>query len=233
MAKAFSDYKSDKDISFSSQSYLSNNSSWSTIEGSVSYGSTIVMNNNSAMMANIDLGGMKCNYLKLQIHLTADDKSLTTDNFHAVSGLYEVTVQDENGVTKTNYYEFYPKYDFEDSYKDDFTTVSLSSAVKVKNITVTIYNDEDLAIKITNTGIYVSAIVDPESIKEIVDDYVPEVIPNIIEPIIQEDVPPMIEEIISSGTVDLVIPLINSIDEMNSKPDGAIARCAWIRGNTV
>ena len=112
------------------------------------------------------------------------------------------------------------KIKVEDSYKDDFTTVSLSSAVKVRNITVTIYNDEDLAIKITNTGIYVSAIVDPESIKEeiMTDDEIKEYIDTLID------------DYIGGGTFDLVIPLINSISEMADKPDGAIARCSWIQG---
>ena len=35
------------------------------------------------------------------------------------------------------------------------------------------------------------------------------------------------------STSDLVIPLINDISEMNSKPDGAIARCSWIEGVEV
>ena len=75
-------------------------------------------------------------------------------------------------------------------------------------------NKENIPVKILKTGLNVSKVIDEDTIKT--------------DPDIKETIDDIISDYIS--TSDLVIPLINDISEMNNKPDGAIARCSWIKG---
>lgn len=218
MAKGFSDTTNDNDITFDNYSYLSNNSNWTTIDGNITYGETIVMDADSSMINKLQFNKIKCNYIKLQIHLSADDKSLSTDNYHSVYGIFEIDFTNKKGEKAKKIFEYYPKYEFEDTYIDDYTTIKIDDSASIDSISVTIGNSESVPINITETGLYISKVVDEAAIKDAIKT--------------DEDIRNTIDDIISDyiSTSDLIIPLINDISEMNSKPDGAIARCSWIEG---
>lgn len=184
MANAFSGRITDDDISFNSTSYISTNSNWITDKGSVTKGNNIVMGSDSKCHLDVNFSSDKINYLKLQLRLSSDDTSLTTDNFHAVSGLYEIVTEDDNNILNTKNVSFYPKYTFEDDYIDDYTIVQLDSVSRLKHIKITLINKEEVTIKILVAGLYVSKVIDEETIEDIVEDNLVEAIttdPDVID----------------------------------------------------
>lgn len=214
MAKAFSDNITTDDMSFGSNSYISNNDNWTTNKGNITYGNIITMGTDSRCSISKNVDNQKINYMKFSIKLDSDDHSLTTDNGHAVTGICRATYTDEDGNTKIKQWNFYPKYIFEDDYRDDNIIIQLGNNQRLQKVDVELINKENVPVKILKTGLNVSKVIDEDTIKT--------------DPDIRETIDDIISDYIS--TSDLVIPLINDISEMNSKPDGAIARCSWIKG---
>lgn len=217
MAKAFSDTITTDDMSFGSNSYISNNDNWTTNKGNITYGNIITMGTDSRCSISKDVGNQKINYMKFSVKLDSDDHSLTTDNGHAVTGICRATYTDEDGNTKIKQWNFYPKYIFEDDYRDDNIIIQLGNNQRLQKVDIELINKENVPVKILKTGLNVSKVIDEDTIKT--------------DPDIRETIDDIISDYIS--TSDLVIPLINDISEMNSKPDGAIARCSWIEGVEV
>ena len=214
MAKAFSDNITTDDMSFGSNSYISNNDNWTTNKGNITYGNIITMGTDSRCSISKDVDNQKINYMKFSVKLDSDDHSLTTDNGHAVTGICRATYTDEDGNTKIKQWNFYPKYIFEDDYRDDNIIIQLGNNQRLQKVDVELINKENVPVKILKTGLNVSKVIDEDTIKT--------------DPDIRETIDDIISDYIS--TSDLVIPLINDISEMNNKPDGAIARCSWIEG---
>lgn len=211
MSKAFSNEKKVSSIDFDSKSQLSNASGWEVIKGNVQLGNTIVMEADSRIRLNLSFASSKpkCTYIRLKVRLDADNKSLTTDTFHAVSAIYKITYTDDNG-NEDIIYNFTPKYIFEDSFKDEDISDIETPSKTINNIQVDIVNKEEESIKIVETGLYMCRVVDKTYISETATE--------------------AIQDSLENNTMDLVIPLIDDISEMNGKPDGAIARCSWIEG---
>lgn len=214
MAKAFSDNITTDDMSFGSNSYISNNDNWTTNKGNITYGNIITMGIDSRCSISKDVGNQKINYMKFSVKLDSDDHSLTTDNGHAVTGICRATYTDEDGNIKIKQWNFYPKYIFEDDYRDDNIIIQLGNNQRLQKVDIELINKENVPVKILKTGLNVSKVIDEDTIKT--------------DPDIRETIDDIISDYIS--TSDLVIPLINDISEMNNKPDGAIARCSWIKG---
>jgi len=216
MANAFSGRITEGDINFDSNSYISNSDNWHTKSGSISYGNTISMGANSRCEVSKTIQKVKVNYLKLKIKLSADDTSLTTDNFHAVTGMYEVTVEDSDGNTKKLNYHFYPKYIFEDDYQNDYTIVQLGSNVFLKGVKVELINKESVQVKILETGLYVSRVIDDEYVQEQIET---EVMSN-------EEIKDYIDSLI--GEYGCYIRLLSTPEELSTVQEGELCRCAWI-----
>ena len=217
MASAFNGRTTEKDINFGSQSYLSNTDSWHTDGGTISYGSTITMNSNSRCSITKSFENMKANYLKFKIKLSADDTSLTTDNFHAVTGIYTVTTEDANGARKAVNFHFFPKFIFEDSYENDYDIMQLGNNVKLISIKVQLINKEQVPVKILETGIYVSRVIDPEYIQEQIE----------YDVMTNEEIKDYIDSLI--GDYGCFIRLLNTQAELSTVQEGELCRCAWIQ----
>ena len=98
------------------------------------------------------------------------------------------------------------------NYKEDIIDTE-EKYIKQMKIIVRNNGTSD-GVKLTKLNIFNTVTIDKDAIKT------------------DPDIRDIIDDIISDyiSTSDLVIPLINDISEMNSKPDGAIARCSWIEG---
>lgn len=167
MSMAFSNNIDEKSISWNSESLMSNGSVWSVISGAATLGTEITLQSNSEIQLNLDYSteSIKCNYLKLLTHLTCADTTLTTDNVHNVCVLYEVLYSiDDNGTEKEELvtYEYYPKYDFEESFEKDYTIIKGLGVIK--SISITILNYESIPVVITNSGLYVNYTVDEDTL---------------------------------------------------------------------
>ena len=211
MANAFSGKITDKDISFGGDSYISTSSEWIRDKGSVTTGSQIVMGADSKCHIHIDFDDEKANYLKLQIKLTSNDTSLTTDNFHAVSGLCDIVTEDANNNLVNKHTAFYPKYIFEENYTDDFTIIQLNANNKLKSINITLINKEDVAVIFLITGLYLSKTIDEDTLAD-------EVINN-------HDIRDYIDDIIREGCF---LRLLETQAELSTVQEGELCRCAWI-----
>lgn len=217
MAKAFSDNITTDDMSFGSNSYISNNDNWTTNKGNITYGNIITMGTDSRCSISKDIGNQKINYMKFSVKLDSDDHSLTTDNGHAVTGICRATYTDEDGNTKIKQWNFYPKYVFEDDYRDDNVIIQLGNNQRLQKVDVELINKENVPVKILKTGLNVSRVVDEDTFKEFSNETLesPEYIDNLANAL--------------DGKMDLVIPLVDKLPDPSEVPDGYICRLSTMR----
>lgn len=209
MSVSVSNNIKENSINFSRDSLLSNTSGWEVIRGEVTINEQLVMEAGSACRLVVNGNNMKCNYFKLLGHLTSKDNSLSTDNFNKVSMVYRIKYIDNEENEKVITDIFYPKYDFEINNKGDYTIISVPQT-PITSIEITIYNSEDVEVSFVETGLFISKLVDAEDVGNIAIDAVQDALYN--------------------NLMDLVIPLIDSLPDINDVPDGAIFRCSWIEG---
>lgn len=209
MSVSVSNNIKENSINFSRDSLLSNTSGWEVIRGEVTINKQLVMGAGSACRLIVNGNNMKCNYFKLLGHLTSKDNSLSTDNFNKVSMVYRIRYIDNEENEKVITDIFYPKYDFEINNKGDYTIISVPQT-PITSIEITIYNSEDVEVSFVETGLFISKLVDAEDVGNIAVDAVQDALYN--------------------NLMDLVIPLIDSLPDINDVADGAIFRCSWIEG---
>ena len=224
MANAFSGKITAGDISFGS-SHISTNSNWITDKGSVTKGNQIVMGADSKCHLHVSFDNEKVNYIKLQLKLTSDDTSLSTDNFHAVSGLCDIITQDNDNRVYTKHSAFYPKYIFEDSYTDDFTIIQLNTNARLKTVNITLINKEDVTVKFLIAGLYLNKVVDEETFDEFSSSelekaaYMDKLVDSLTS---NEDFNDYLDG-------KLVIPLVDELPDIDDVPDGYICRLSTMR----
>ena len=223
MANAFSGQKTNDDISFNKTNYVKTSSNWITDQGTVTTGSELEMSSDSKCHLNVTFHEEKVDYLKLQLRLSSNDTSLTTDNFHAVTGIYEVTVEKEENnqtVSEVKIFSFYPKYEFEESFIDDYTIVQLGSNYNLKSVKVSLINEEDVTIKFTKTGLFISKVMDEETVNDAVKEQIET----------NQDIKDYINNMISDKIAEegFTIRLLNSQAELSTIKEGELCRCAWI-----
>lgn len=213
MSKAFSDTITTDDMSFGSTSYISNSSDWQTKKGNINYGNTITMGSDSRCSVSRSFNNEKINYMKFKVKLDADDHTLTTDNGHAVTGLCTATYADEKGNTQTKQWNFYPKYVFEDDYTDDNVIIQLGNNQYLRNVKVELINKEDVPVKILETGLNTSRVVDEETFKDFAEQLLeyPEYVAALADAL-------------SAYPTELVIPLVDELPDISEVPDGYICR---------
>lgn len=175
MALSVTNNIKESDISFNSKTLISNNSNWTVESGEVIIGSTIILGENSRCSmttGNIQTDKLECTHLKLVAHLTCDDESYSTENAHKVCVLYNIEYIDKDNKEVTILDHFYPKYDFEDNYSD-YSIIKVPSSY-IKSVKVTLINNEDIPVKITNTGLYYSRVINEDTVKDTTIDSVQE-----------------------------------------------------------
>lgn len=222
MANAFSGQKTNDDISFNQTNYVDTTNNWVIDKGSVSTGNNLEMGADSKCHINVTFNEEKVDYLKLKLRLSSTDTSLTTDNFHAVTGIYEVTLEKEENdqtVSEVKTFFFYPKYVFEESFIDDYTIVQLGSNYKLKSVKVSLINEEDVTIKFTSIGLYISKVMDEDAVNDAVKDQIEN------NQDIQNYINNMINDKMSQG---FTIRLLNTQAELSTIKEGELCRCAWI-----
>lgn len=222
MANAFSGQKTNDDVSFNKTNYLKTTDNWTIDRGVVSTGSELEMGPDSKCHRKVNFSEEKVDYLKLQLRLSSTDTSLTTDNYHAVTGIYEVTLEKEENeqtVSEVKMFSFYPKYVFEESFIDDYTIVQLGSNYKLKSVNVSIINEEDVTIKFTSIGLYISKVMNEDTVNDAVKDQIEN------NQDIQDYINNMINDKMSQG---FTIRLLNTQAELSTIKEGELCRCAWI-----
>lgn len=217
MAKAFSDTITTDDMSFGSNSYISNNDNWTTKKGDITYGNIITMGTDSRCAISKNINNQKINYMKFSIKLDSDDHSLTTDNGHAVTGICRATYTDKDGSTEVKQWNFYPKYIFEDDYRDDNIIIQLGNNQRLQKVDIELINKEDVPVKILKTGLNVSRVVDEDTFEEFSNETLEsqEYIDNLTSAL--------------DGKMDLVIPLVDTLPDPSEVPDGYICRLSTMR----
>ena len=233
MANAFSDTITKDDISFYGQSVISNLDAWHTEKGSITYGNTINMGADSRCVVNKAFNNEKIDYLKFKVKLDSDDHTLSTDNGHAVTGLCTATYIDENNQVLTNQYHFYPKYVFEDDYQDDYTIIQLGANQRLTNLKVELINKEDVPVKILETGMNVSKVIDEETLGELVENTI--VNNETVKDAINRDIDSRMEDKMSDYYGDMVESVGTYIEPRTSDPSGTelYAGRIWLREDLV
>jgi hypothetical protein len=171
------------------------------------------MGSDSRCVVNRSFNNEKINYMKFKVKLDADDHTLTTDNGHAVTGLCTATYADDKGQVQTKQWNFYPKYVFEDDYTDDNVIIQLGNNQYLRNVKVELINKEDVPVKILETGLNTSRVVDEETFKDFAEQLLeyPEYVAALAEAL-------------SAYPTELVIPLVDELPDIDEVPDGYICR---------
>lgn len=228
MAISVSSDIKESNISFNGNSLISNGSTWSIDRGSVNIGSIIEMGSHSKCSTNIEnirSKNLKCTYLKLLAHITCSDETLSTETTHNVTVCYTIEYENDNGIQRIVDC-FYPKYDFEDDYINDYSIIAVPCGY-IRSLSVSIINNEDVEVDITNTGLYYCMAVTEETMNT--------TIINQFDTDLKYEIPSIVEDYLNDyfgggggddGTINLVIPLVQALPNINSVPDGYICRLA-------
>lgn len=147
-----------------------------------------------------------CEYFKLVCGLTVNDTTLTTDSYGAVCIDYDVVYEDNDGNDARIVDGFYPKYKHENNNKEDSTIVNAPGSVK--SISINVSNNEDVAVQVSDFKVYISVVaaeVTPDDVGDKLTEYYN-----------------------NGGQTTLVIPLVQTLPNVNSVPDGYICRLASI-----
>lgn len=260
MIKAFSDKLDTDNIKFEGTSYISNSSDWSTIKGDITYGDTIIMSRDSRCMVNKQFSDMQINYIMIKARISTDDTSITTDNGHAVVFVCNVTYIDDKKQIQNKQWHFYPKYEFEDDYISDSAVIQVGDNILVKNIKIEIINKEDAQVKILETGLKVSVIINKETISGMFED--PEFtnsIADLMLPSFEDNISEALDDkledkaymdklmdmvvtelmknnrfnsFLSNKTGILAIPLVDELPDISKVPDGYICRLNNMQGGS-
>lgn len=229
MALSISDDTKEKEIIFNKKSLISNGSDWKLNSGEITFHNTgINMGKKSkcTLQKDVEDKKIRCTYLKVLVRLSCDDKTISTDTEHNVSINCYVTYIDEDTddneneieVENTVVYGFYPRYEFEDKFdsnnkkknKASYDIIKVPNSI-IKRIKVVITNNEDIPIVIKKIGLYYSLIIDDETLQENIN----QAIDNKLD-----------SGGISGTTKDLIIPLVQTLPDINDVPDGYICRLA-------
>lgn len=149
----------------------------------------------------------KITYAKFTCKISVIDLDISSLSFSAIGINYKIRYLDQNNIQKSMYYCYYPKYAHEINNEADFTVVKFP-AINVLGIEISIINNENTTVTISDFGIFYTHDFD------IMDD--PEAISEAIQEIIDTT---------GNTGFDLVIPLVASLPDINSVPDGYI--CRW------
>ena len=213
MALALSNEIKEKDIVFSSESLVAIDGDWYTEFGEVTYGDNIKIGSNgqcSVYTDDISSRSLECNYLKLIGHVTCEDQTLSTDFAHMVSIIVFVEYIDNGKVIKSSY-QYFPKYDFEENYIDDYLIIKIPNKI-IKRVSVTVMNREAIEIELTDIALYYSRVINENYVKETA----------------RSEAVSSVQDAFNDGTMDLVIPLVQVLPDINTVPDGYICRLATL-----
>lgn len=148
-----------------------------------------------------------CDYLKLVCGLTSADITLTTDSYAAVCVDYTIHYIDNDNNIRILTDSFYPKYKHENKGESDSTIISAPGTIE--NIDINVTNNEDISVAVSDFQVYAAiqvAEVTPEDVGTNLTKYYN-----------------------NGGQTTLVIPLVQTLPNVDSVPDGYICRLASIR----
>lgn len=176
MSIAVSNKIDEKSISWNNESLLTKDVDWFIRSGGFTKGDDLVVQAGSELFYSIDLydRNIKANYLKLLNRVTCNDPTLSTDNIHNVSIIYEVyyLVDTGDGIAEeVEIYQHYPKYEFEDNFDKDYTIVETRNS-NIVRIDVTLVNNETMPIVMKNVGLFMSVVLDEGTVNNVVKDVI-------------------------------------------------------------
>ena len=213
MALALSNEIKEKDMSFGVESLVNIDSDWTTEIGDIRYGDSIILGSNSQCSmstGDIKSRGLECNYLKLIGHITCEDHTMSTDFAHMVSIIAIIEYLDGNSIKKS-LYQFFPKYDFEENYVDDYLIIKIPNKI-IKSVMVTIMNREEIEVELKDIALYYSRVISESYVRETA----------------RSEAVSSVQDAFNDGTMDLVIPLVNALPDISTVPDGYICRLATL-----
>lgn len=220
MGVSFNNNINEKAINFSSDSLLSNISNWIISSGTGQISDTIILNSMSSctLELNSPLEMQQVKYLKILADITCEDTSISTDNEHYLSVCCNIRLKDTNNNISDTVELFYPKFSFEELRDENiisnYSIIATDDKI-IESIQITIYNNyTDLAVSITNTGLYYSlSPVDGNYLNDYLnsEQYLDSLFSDYVSGL-------------ESGKYQLVIPLVNELPDINSVPDGFICR---------
>ena len=180
MSIAVSNNIDEKSISWNNESLLTKDVDWGVVSGSFVNGEYLELSAGAELHYNLDLNdrNIKANYLKLLNRVTCEDTTLSTDNVHNVSIIYEVYYLAESAdgiVEKFDIYQHYPKYEFEDNFDKDYTIVRSRNS-NISRIEITLINNEDIPVRFKNIRLFISVVLDEGTVNNVVQNVVKETV---------------------------------------------------------
>jgi hypothetical protein len=148
--------------------------------------------------------------------MDSSSKEPYTDTTKKASVNLRISTDSDNKPILINNY--FPKFIYEDTYKnrivDNNSIFSIDNS-KVTRIVATLYNNYDKAITFNNLTLNYGAI--SASTEDVLED----IAQNID---FQNQIAGFVSDALINNTMQLVIPLVDSLPDLDSVPDGYICR---------
>lgn len=156
MAMSVSNKLSERNIPFSKNSMI-------TLEN-------ISINSGGTYNTHVSDLNKKYQYLKLLCNVSVNNTELTTDAYHSVVVVYNITYLDDNGNSKLITEHFFPKYQHEVNNKDTYSIIELPYNT-IQSIKISVYNNEEDTdnILVEKLSILYSSILDEDTVQDMIN----------------------------------------------------------------
>lgn len=216
-------YNSEKDIQWRNTPVFNLNSGFQCDNAYMSDSGLVMHEGGSASLSVNTSGTEKADYGKLIVHLSSNDRSLTSEDAKPVVAI--VKLYYDNGDNATE--EYFPCYEFESKYEGDYIIFSLLNK-PVISVSVSIRSFEETDVIITNTELYFN-YTEKDEITYSMGNMISSMLPSALEDYIDEHGIPGCD-----CKAQLIIPLLKLTEYQKYETDtgvpledGSIWRAEW------
>lgn len=186
MAVSIASNIDEKSIVFDSNNMLGIGG-WVVTEGMATFGDVITLGAGAEVRLKLNYNknqNIVSQYIKMICTASSADKTLSTIETHNVSMTMLLKQVDNDYNTYTTVYTYYPTYDHETHYKDNYSISDISTD-EIVGIEIIINNNENIDIQLSDIALFMSIVMNEKRVQEIIEKHLYENI-NLIVPLLEE-----------------------------------------------
>lgn len=186
MAVSIASNIDEKSINFDNSNML-DKGSWVVTKGKATFGDVITLGVGAEVKLVLNYtrnNNVVGQYIKMVCNASSTDKSLSTVEAHNLSMNLILKQVDNDYKNYYSVYTFYPTYDHETHFKDNYTVSDISTD-EIISIEIKLTNNENVEVQLSNIGLFISIIMNEKNVQEIIEKYLYENV-NLIIPLLEE-----------------------------------------------
>ena len=186
MAVSIASNIDEKSINFDNSNML-DKGSWVVTKGKATFGDVITLGVGAEVKLVLNYtrnNNVVGQYIKMVCNASSTDKSLSTVEAHNLSMNLILKQVDNDYKNYYSVYTFYPTYDHETHFKDNYTVSDISTD-EIISIEIKLTNNENVEVQLSNLGLFISIIMNEKNVQEIIEKYLYENV-NLIIPLLEE-----------------------------------------------